>query len=438
MPKALVVGMGKSGKSAYTFLSTKGWSVVGTDDSAVVREELSKNGWNIENNPSIENFDLIVPSPGIPPSHLLVKKALFLHKPCIGEICLGLELLSKEHSIIGITGTNGKTTVTLLITHVLNSLGYPARAVGNIGEPFTSYALQPVKGEILVAEISSYQLEPFYKTTERQEEYLDVALLLNISPDHLDWHGSLEAYAQSKFSIQNWVKKEGSFYINLKTLQEHSAFFVPKRDLFTWGSIPGAYWWVDKERMKKGEEIELEFPPFLQNQGMHDRENILAAWIAVQKWGIKPEDFLQALSTFKKPVCRIEFVEEIEGVRYVDDSKGTNIDATIQAVKSMEGNVILIAGGVHKGASYKEWIEVFKNKVETIIAIGEAASLIEQDLSQQLKVERAISLEEAVIKAHSLAKRGQSVLLSPGCASFDMFKNFEDRGLQFKAGVDAL
>ncbi len=373
----LVLGLGISGKSAVPFLEAKGAKVFVYDD----KEPSGPIDFSI--------LDLVIVSPGIAYTHPYYQKAVEQGIEVIGEAELAFRYINQP--CLAITGTNGKTTVTALIEHVLNCCGIKAKALGNIGIPLTSYVPHPE--EILVVELSSYQLETM--TTK----VFDAGVILNITPDHLDRYQSMEEYAAAKCRLENCIKPGGTLYIY--------------------------------------EEVEKEYKHLLKNYktyGGHnfEEENIMAARLLCN---VKEEDFLKALATFKKPSHRVEFVKEIQGIRFYDDSKGTNIDAVIKAVNMMKGEVVLIAGGVDKGSSYVPWKKHFFGKVKKIIVIGQAADKIYQELIDDFDVERESSLQNAVERAKAVAARGDSVLLSPGCASFDMFKDYAHRGDQFKKYV---
>ncbi len=428
MNKYLIIGMGKSGQAAYRFLKAKGHDPVGVDSNLNLLNKLEKEGFIVSTSVQIELFDQIVLSPGIPPNNEWYVQAKKLGKQIVGEAELGLREL--KQIVVGITGTNGKTTVTLLVEHILKASGKKALSLGNIGLPFTEYCLTPDPEEIVVAELSSYQLETLTSPV------LDIGVVLNITPDHLDRYSSMEEYAQAKSLIQNCLKPHSMLYINVEVLKEFGHLFT--HTYRTFGSFSGSFLWTDKRVVKQLEKVEFLLPEMYTQMGMHDSENLLAAWAVCSELGVDRDLFLNAVTTFKKPAHRIEFVKEVEGVFYFDDSKGTNIDATIKAVEAMSGSVILIAGGVDKGASYKIWIKQFASKVRMIFALGEAAEKIKQELLPDIAVHVVSSLEEAVEKARKCARGGESVLLSPGCSSFDMFKDYVHRGEEFKKYVHSL
>lgn len=436
--KVLVVGLGLSGRSAVRFLQAHGASVHGVDrDSQVLDQnadiqELKQKGLTIQLDQDcqdLSSFDFIVLSPGIPDKHPLVQAAQQAGLPLLGEIELGCCVT--VNPLLGITGTNGKTTVTLLITHVLQACGQQARALGNVGVPFTQELLTIDPQDTIVLELSSYQLETLY------QRKLDAGVLLNITPDHLDRYGTMEAYAKAKCNLERCLKPTAPLYVEEQTWQAYDYLFQESMPRL-YGYQASSFIYTDLQHVFRRNERAFELPPALQNRKSHDLENLLAAYAVCADRGITGQDFLQAWHTFKKPAHRIEFVLEYRGVRYYDDSKGTNLDAVIRAVQSLEGPIVLIAGGVDKGAAYTPCLEQFTNKVKSICAIGQAAAKIQTQLSAHIPVMLFQTLEQAVQHASQLAQAGDCVLLSPGCASFDMFKDYAHRGHEFQRLVREL
>ena len=477
--KTLVIGLGKSGRAAYDLLVKDGHSVIGTDDNPDHLKKVSSEGVVAQADPRVEEFDLIVLSPGIPPTNRLYAKATELGKKITGEAELALRRLHQP--CIAITGTNGKTTVTLLTEHILKSSGLKAKALGNVGTPLTSYLGEPQ--EIMVVELSSFQLE-LMKTP-----VVDIGMILNITPDHLDRYSTMEEYAKAKCRLQDVMKGPGDFWVHQTVATEFKSLL--NSNYQTYGTSSACDCWTDKtvlrsrERTQKilpsrlcqspgdstidnggsinliqpplsiadprelshqpgrqnflstlpSEKIETILPNRYRSLGEHESENVLAAWILCRKFGVGSASFLAGLETFKKPAHRIEFVATLEGVDYFNDSKGTNIDATIKAVEAMTKDVILIVGGVDKGSSYEPWKRSFEGKVKQVLAIGQAAAKIAAELKPQFNVEIVATLQEAVEYARRQAKEGMSVLLSPGCSSYDMFKDYAHRGDEFKKFV---
>lgn len=412
--KTLVIGLGKSGQAAYELLFREGDEVVGVDDNAALLEKLALEGKKVEQDPAVEQFDRVILSPGIPPANKFYAKAKSLGIEIVGEAELALSRLKQPCAAI--TGTNGKTTVTLLCEHVLKASGQKARALGNVGTPLTSYLLEQDPEEILVIELSSFQLETM------QSAVFDVGVILNITPDHLDRYTSMEEYALAKCRLQDLIKPTGSFWVHESIPREFNGVLKSHYETYGWDG-------------KSGEKIATILPSRYSNLGYHEKENVLAAWLICKKFGVDPETFRAAVETFQKPAHRIEFVTSIDGVDYFDDSKGTNIDATMKAVDAMTGKVVLIAGGVDKGSSYEPWKKVFAGKVKKVIALGEAAAKIARELQPEFEVEIVPTLQAAVQQAKRQAGAGEVVLLSPGCSSYDMFRDYAHRGDEFKKFV---
>lgn len=412
--KVLIIGFGISGQSAAAFLLQKGAIVTAVDRKWEALQEKARSLPGLTLGPDdaqldVGLWDLILLSPGVPDTHPLVQKAFSLQKEVIGEAELAFRYLPNR--CIGITGTNGKTTTTLLVTHLLQSIGKKARAVGNNGVSLSSYLLQIDAQEILVVELSSYQLETL------QQKKLDCALILNITPDHLDRYGTMQAYAAAKKRIYDCLKPQGSFWISQPILDHYPDLFAPlKPALFDQKPI----------LLPEGERL---------RQGIPEEQNLQAAFALCQFWGMTQEQFEAGLATFRKPAHRIEWVADIEGVSYFNDSKGTNIDAVMHAMQSFSGPVILLIGGVDKGASYFPWIGSFQGKVKKLLAFGQAAEKMEQELACAFPFQRVETLEEALHYAHHEAKEKDTILLSPGCSSFDQFRSYEHRGDVFKQMV---
>lgn len=363
--KALILGLGLSGKSAKNFLEKRGWEVVGIDDKSAPK--------NIE---SLETFDLFVPSPGISPKHPLYQKALQAQILIKGEAQLALEEITQ--TCVGVTGTNGKTTTVKLIEHCLNASGKKAKALGNVGQPLTSYS----GNDILIVELSSFQLETL------GVKVFDLALVLNIAPDHLDRYSTIEEYAQAKARIQNCIKLDGKLLIHESV---DSSLFTKPFECF----------------------------------------NEDGAWLVCKELGVDRADYITGVKTFVKPSHRLEFVAQKNGIKFFNDSKSTNIASVLHGLKQMEGKVILLAGGLDKGLSF-EALAAAKNPLSSVIVFGQAREKIANALQHLVEVHKVGTVEEAVNLAKSLAKAGESVLFSPGCASFDAYRNYEERGEEFK------
>ncbi|NGX50906.1 MAG: UDP-N-acetylmuramoylalanine--D-glutamate ligase [Chlamydiae bacterium] len=394
--KTLVIGMGKSGRGAARFLLKQGHEVVAVDSNPFKMEGVRPLSAG-------ERFDLVILSPGVPPSHIEAQRECEV----IGEAELAFR--NMKNRCIGITGTNGKSTLTLLITHILNHAGVKARALGNVGESLSDYLLDPDPEEVVVAELSSFQLETM------RTRAIDHGVILNITPDHLDRYPSFEAYARTKCRLGELIKGE---LVITEEVEKEFGSFLPRG---------------------KVEVVNSDSYLQLTNEERYWRiigyDKVLSAFAICKKFGLSWEIFKRGCETFHKPRHRLEFIGEVAGVRYYDDSKGTNIEAVLYAVREVEGPICLIAGGKSKGDSFEKWKEAFQGKVRAIFAIGETAAQIEEELKSVLPVRRLQNLQEAVQCAYKEAKRGEAILLSPGCASFDQFSSFEERGEKFKECV---
>lgn len=397
--KALVIGCGVSGKAAASFLKMGGHEVVVVDRKV---EGVERDRADFP----LDGVEQVILSPGVPGDHPIVQRAIASGIEVIGEIELGFRNL--KNRCFGITGSNGKTTTVLLTTHILNSAGKKARALGNVGDSLTGYLLNPDASEVVILELSSFQLETL------RSRKLEVALILNITPNHLDRYPSMEAYIEAKALIRNCVKEGGEFFVS-KALNE----------IFP-----------DAENFEK--EIDLINSVSYMQLGMASKQSVQAAYLLCKRCGVTDVEFLQGLNTFRKPEHRIEWVTEIDGVSYYNDSKSSNIHSVMHAVERFEGPIVLIVGGVHKGSSYKPWIECFRGRVRKIIAYGKAAPIMEYELAGSFPFQVADRFADAVKLAKLEAKEKETVLLSPGCSSYDQFLSYEHRGVEFKRLVREL
>ena len=439
----IVVGLGISGRAAADFLLDQGAKVYAIEDNIL----------SLQENPEIQNLfaqglqivdrtidlakmslDLIVVSPGISKEHPCYASARKLGIQILGEAELAFRFLAqKKCKCVGITGTNGKTTVTLLLEHILNTNGIPAKAVGNSGFPLTALLKESehvLSQTVLLIELSSFQLET------AESKILDAAVLLNIKEDHLDRYSSFDEYAKAKIKIFECVKPGGSCYIEEQCYSDFTSL-LGDRNLLTYG------YKLDSFISSNMQDIMIEGVPMLaipseyQGRRSHDLENMMAAYGIARELGITPDGFIKAFTSFKKPAHRLEFVRKIGDITFIDDSKATNVDAVIRAVESISGPITLIAGGVDKGGSYAPWKQAFDGKVLKICTIGQAAEKIRNDLGAYVQIEHFQTLESAVVNAAASAKNG-TVLLSPGCSSFDMFSSYAHRGTCFKEIVHTL
>lgn len=434
----LVIGLGISGRAAASFLLKRGARVHGVDrDQNLLTthaeiQQLYDQGFSagLESEPcDVSSFDLVVVSPGVPQTNPCYASALSSGIEIIGEMELACRHMTQR--CFGITGSNGKTTTTILVTHALNHSGKKARALGNIGTPLTAALDEECDGEILVIELSSWQLETL------SAKVFDAGAILNITPNHLDRHKTMQAYAKAKINLKNCLKPQAPLFMGKMCREEFSELLegFPAK---SFGFDKACAVYSDRYRIYADGVSAFELPLEFRGKATHDVENMMAAYALCQIAGVSGDDFLSALATFCKPPHRIEFVKKIEGVAYYDDSKGTSIAAVEKAVTALEGPIHLIAGGVHKGASYSPWRNSFSGRVSHVYAIGQAANQIKSDLGDLVPVELHGSLEAALESAAERARPGENVLLSPGCSSYDMFKDYNHRGDEFKRLVEEL
>jgi UDP-N-acetylmuramoylalanine--D-glutamate ligase len=438
--RALVIGSGKSGFAAARFLHGLGCAVALSDkapeaalDKKMVKWLRDRGIFCETGGHQISTFldtDLIVVSPGVPLDMPELAAARAAGIEIVGELGLGAAYL--RIPIVAVTGTNGKTTVTKLIGELLQAAGRKVFVGGNIGTPLVDYLLGDQGAEIAVLEVSSYQLDTAGKFRP------DVALLLNISPDHLDRYPTYDDYAASKMKIFANQQADDLAVLNAddediaRRLQTDP---VPARTVWFGRELHGRPGAVARDGeivlqdMFAGEE-RFPLPPSLNKAP--NRENAMAAVLAARIMACSQEAINRGLAEFKRPPHRLFKVSEINGVSYFDDSKATNVGAVRTALEGMSQPVILIAGGRDKGGDYQYLAESVRSKVKKLILIGEAREKMAAALGELTSCEMADSLEEAVLKAARSAVKGDAVLLSPACASFDMFQSYADRGEKFQ------
>ncbi len=419
--KVLVVGLGLSGVSAVRFLLECGAVVAVTDRKAF--EEFSpevrvlvsslEGHWGNPRKEIFQGRDLIVVSPGVPLDREDLVEARRSGVSILGEFGLAAEFLKSP--LIAVTGTNGKSTTVSLIGEILKQSGKKVMVAGNIGTPLLEAVMSDKPWDWVVAEVSSYQLETVRKFRPQ------IALLLNITEDHLDRYPSMEGYAQAKFRL---FEEQG-----------------PKDFLIYNDNDPRVRAGVQKAKAQKIPFSQIVLPSLDRATltGVHNRENMTAAVEAARLAGASPEAIQQTLENFHGLPHRTEFVRELRGVRYYDDSKGTNVDA---AVKSLSGfpdkKVILIAGGRDKGGDYRPLSEAAQKKVKLAVLIGEAREKIARALEGSTEIIQAERMERAVPLAAQRAESGDIVLLSPACSSFDQFRDYKERGDLFQKLVKKL
>lgn len=412
--KALVLGLGISGQAAATYLLQEGATLIGVDKKA---STMPLQPFPVVEECELAGIDFLVQSPGVPPTHPLIIEATRLGIEITSEMELGLRHLHGEGKrLFAITGANGKTTTTLLTTHILNTAGISAEALGNVGTPLLSRVHS--QAEVFVVEVSSFQIETL------SSALFSCGVILNITPNHLDRYSTFEDYVKAKLKLERHLKGEGTLYLHESVEHEFSTLLA-----------------CQNHKVLPPAQENIESISFLGYRGCktriaaHDLDNIRAAYALCQAVGMDDEAFIRGASTFTKPPHRVEYVGEIGGVHFVNDSKATSVDAVSKGVASIPGTLILIAGGVDKGGAYSDWVPQLRGKVNKVFVIGQASQRIEKELSPVIPVERASDLKEAVIKAWASAAPGQTVLLSPGCSSYDQFENYQRRGDLFKQFV---
>jgi len=379
--------------------------------------------------------DTIVVSPGVPQDMPLIRKASRRQIPVVGE----MELASRwiETPILAITGTNGKTTVTAMVGELLKQAGKRVFVGGNIGTPLMAYAAGNQEADYVVVEVSSFQLD----TIETFSPYISV--ILNITPDHLERYANEDAYAQSKLRICRY-QGPGQYAI-LNDDDRRLAAFRPAAGLIPlrYGLVQrqGIEAFLDGGTVKAGVTGEATHSFSLDRfalPGIHNQENLLAVILIGLILGIDEGVIQETIDGFKGLPHRIEYVGEVNGVRFYDDSKATNVDAARRAVASFDAPVVLIGGGRHKGADYQPLVEAGEGRVKGAVLLGEARDLLAAAFDKKVPCTVANSMEEAVSIAFSMAEPGDVVLLAPACSSFDMFSDYGQRGDVFKKSVRGL
>ena len=442
--RVLVVGIGKSGISAAMFLRGLGARVTVSDTrSAVALAEqiptLLDAGIMVESGGhgllTFRRQDLIVISPGVPLDTPEVKQVIGYGLPVIGELELASRYL--HGSVVAVTGSNGKTTTTSLIGKIFADSGKPTQVGGNIGLPVIELIAGSADETVNVLEVSSFQLE----TTE--QFHPRIAVILNITPDHLDRHGSFEKYVDAKEKIFANQTPEDALVLNADDVTTQmcaahaqsqgkpTVYWFSGTKIVRQGAFvrDGVVCWIEKEGAKTEPVLPVSE---IGLKGAHNVENVLAAVCAARLYGIEAEKIRTAVASFKAVEHRLEYVCTSNRVEYFNDSKATNVDAAIKAVASFKGCVHLILGGKDKDSDYTQMNEVLTGRVKTVYTIGSAAEKIERQLAGVVKIVAAGTLASAVAKAAQAAVAGDVVLLAPACSSFDQFENYEHRGRVFR------
>ena len=450
--KLIILGAGESGVGAALLGNRQGWDVFVSDGGMLkdtYKEQLSHAGIAFEEGghsmDKVLDAQCVVKSPGIPEKTEVMKA---VRKAGI-EVCSEIEFgfrYKGEGKVIAITGSNGKSTTTKLVYHLLKDAGYDVSMVGNIGYSFAKQLYeQPT--EWYVMEVSSFQLDDIHSFRPH------IAVLLNITPDHLDrYNYDFNLYAAAKFRVAENQTDEDFFILNAddpvitnyltqhNNLQTKKIYFtMDQQTTTTTTKNEGAYMQDDELHVNyQGEDMTTSVND-LTIKGKHNQYNSMAAGITARIAGIRKEKIRESFTTFEGLEHRLEYVASVRGIEFINDSKATNVNSVWFALESMQHPTVLILGGQDKGNDYNELMELVKERVKAIVCLGVDNAPIHAAFDGTVAtIIDTASAEEAVHAAYELATNGDTVLLSPGCASFDLFKNYEDRGRQFKAAVKAL
>lgn len=440
--RLVILGGGESGAGAAYLGQKKGWDVF-LSDKGKLKEKYAENlkSWQIDfeegvhSEEKILNADLVIKSPGIPETAPLVQSLRKKGVPVVSEIEFGLKYTNAK--TIGITGTNGKTTTTLLTHHMLTKAGLNAGLAGNVGKSL-AWQVADTEFDYLVLELSSFQLDDMY------DSRINLAVLLNITPDHLDRYGNMEAYINSKFRItQNQTEEDAFIYCadDANITSSLNASQKAKRYPFSLNATVAEGAYIEQNNLN----INLNNSNFTMSihelalQGKHNSYNSMAAGIVGRLLELRKETVRESLSDFNAVEHRLESVGKVQGIEFINDSKATNINSTWYALECMNQPVIWIVGGVDKGNDYSIVADLVKDKVKAIICLGTDNEKIHKAFEGIVEtIVDTQSAEEAVKASYYLGKKGDAVLLSPACASFDLFENYEDRGRKFKTAVRSL
>jgi UDP-N-acetylmuramoylalanine--D-glutamate ligase len=442
--RVLVVGLGRSGVASALFLKSRGARVTVSDAKSEdqLREEipaLLDQGIAVETGGhgerTFQNQDLIVVSPGIPIDSPALVQARALGAPVIGEIELAAQFLSGP--IVAITGSNGKTTTTTLTGEILAKSGLKTLVGGNIGMPAIALVSEATAESAVVLEVSSFQLETISGFHPK------IAVVLNITPDHLDRHHTFDAYVSAKAHIfENQTSDDFAVLnaddptcVELAESTDAQVFWFSRKREVERGTFAR-----DTQLTFRRDNLDAEIMPIaeLPLKGAHNIENVLASISAAALMGCDAARIRDAVREFKAVEHRLEYVANVRGVEYYNDSKATNVDATVKAIESFPANIHLILGGKDKGSDYTVLNDLLRERVKSVYTIGAAAEKIESQIRGAAAVVASGTIESAVMQAAAAAQSGDIVLLAPACASFDQFQNYEHRGRVFKQLVLAL
>jgi len=438
--RVLVVGLAQTGLATARFLKQKGSIVSATEirpksemrEAARAMEELAiPVEWGGHREETFLRQDLIVMSPGVDLATEPIQKALKKGARIISEIELASHFIHAP--MIAVTGTNGKTTTTLLIGEMLKEDGRRTGVGGNVGEPLILFAEAETAWDVLVVEISSFQLEAIEEFRPR------ISVLLNVTEDHLDRYAKVQDYVNAKKRIFANQISEDTAVLNRDdpTVMMLSKHILPKKIFFSLNErlTEGAF--SDGKQMTLRLYGAEEDYPLTQARlkGIHNVENMMAALTAARVFGCSRRAVEKVLGRFEGLEHRLEFVQEIEGVRYYNDSKGTNVGSVVKSLQSFSEPVVLIAGGKDKQGDLSPLKDLIRKRVKQLILVGEAKERMARELGMLTETVMAPTLEEAVLMAHQVAQKGDVVLLSPACSSYDMFRDYKERGKIFKETV---
>lgn len=443
--KIAIIGAGESGVGAALLAKSKGCTVFVSDGKSIkeaFRKELEFANIEFEekkhNLEKLKSFDVIVKSPGVPDSIDVMQQLLSDSKPVISEIEFAASF--SDAKIVGITGTNGKTTTTKLVFSILQQAGFDVGIGGNIGKSFARQ-LAEKDHEYWVLEVSSFQLDNIKHFKNH------IGILLNISEDHLDRYDyDMEKYIAAKLRIAlNQGPNDYLIYnYDDPIIKERVKNLNPAHQLIPLSQNEKlkSGCWIDSNKLKvkiKKEEIELMEKDELGLKGKHNRYNSMAAGVVGKILQIRKETIRDSLKNFENVEHRLESVATIKNVEFINDSKATNVNATWYALESMKTSTVWIAGGIDKGNDYNELMDLVKSRVKALVCLGKDNRKLISAFENTIEyITEAKNMNEAVKQAAALCKSGDAVLLSPACASFDLFDSYEDRGMQFKKEVKSL
>jgi UDP-N-acetylmuramoylalanine--D-glutamate ligase len=439
-----VVGLGKSGVAATKLLARAGARVYASDASAhpyagaAVAELGRLGGVTVD----VGRHDLaqiraaagVVVSPGVPPDAPPLVAARAAGVPIVSELDLGFRALAGSGTrCIAITGTNGKTTTTALVAHLLRGAGLRAEAAGNIGRPLADIAISGERYQWLAVEVSSFQLHdsPHFAP--------EIGILTNLAPDHLDRYPSVASYYEDKRLLFRNAAERDLWILNGDDAAALAlAEGAPGRRVLFSLKRPAEGWYEAPQGLLRLGGAELVAREELRLLGDHNVANALAAALAAHAAGLNPGVIGEGLRSFRALPHRLEPVREVRGVLWINDSKATNIASTVVAIEAMDRPFVLLLGGRHKGEPYTRLAPLLAGRCRAVIAYGEAGPLVEQDLAGRVPLERGTTFADVVGRAARAARAGDAVLLSPACSSYDMFKNYEERGATFRQLVEAM